>query len=703
MELFSALTSFSISLLLLLAAPHCMKRFWEIGPLHKYISVFFITFTGALFLTTLAFSVPVLNSAILLRTSQAMLGTGVATFFIISFIFPENRATFPVRDALLLMSPALIISTLALFTDFSISGASFEGHSLQIDIGDLYKYYNIIIFNYVVLGLLNLAMKYFRHTDPVIKRNIMTILLGALGALFLALLIPFALPKLFSGLSIDLLGPALGIICIIVSFSLALRLPIQFDTKNIISSSKTSSALAIVLFIPVYGLTALHELEIPGPAPSLAVAVVITAVFLLVYTIASSFREDTLPENACPVNELTRSANFDELYQKSNDYLTSILGYKKIFITRYNRDNNSLDAVREEGTEMLLLPSSESMPLAGWFSQKRQIIHSESLPNQIQTDCKLFEYIEEFIAKNHLSALIPVYFREDFAGLIGVSGKPYSEFRAGDLRDLDTFQHAYNIIFANFLRLEKIPIIHETTDAHDFVSGTLSHALPQSLPNMKNIKFGSFYLMHHDDEGNFFDFLRPGINSIGIVATDLTGHGIDRALYAVLLRASFQSCLPGAAETDATMQRVNSSFCTFKGESNILIPAWYSYYNTDTGQLSYTNAGFAPLQLYRAATNKFEILGTESVSLGSDKGYQYSRETTGLSSGDIGFLFSHDLIRIQNNQGEEFGIQRLRKAVQRRRESNPSEITEAVYNTLSAFAEQLPSNSDAYMILFKIE
>jgi sigma-B regulation protein RsbU (phosphoserine phosphatase) len=216
------------------------------------------------------------------------------------------------------------------------------------------------------------------------------------------------------------------------------------------------------------------------------------------------------------------------------------------------------------------------------------------------------------------------------------------------------------------------------------------------------IKFGAFVIPRYGEGIDYFDFIRPFNHGVGFIATDIAGLGISSALYSVVLRSAFQSCIEEAPSSYSVIQKLNATVHEYSEGRSELVTAYYAFYDLRSTRLIYTNAGFPPLEIFRIEKNDFDSLDTEGIPLGYDPKASYGMGRTNLLRGDIGVIYSKALITSKNQKGENFGLDSLRRIIKERRGDRPSEIAGTIKERFLSFLGLLSPESDIVVILFKI-
>ena len=236
----------------------------------------------------------------------------------------------------------------------------------------------------------------------------------------------------------------------------------------------------------------------------------------------------------------------------------------------------------------------------------------------------------------------------------------------------------------------------------DLSSEILSRAVPVNLPKLQGISFGAFYIPRDRDGIDYFDFIVPSHSGAGVIATDIYGGNIKNAIYSVILRSAFQSCIADANSTYSVMHKLNKALFAYTKGEDCVIKAYNYFFDISAMKIIYTNAGYQPLEIYRADRDYHESLDTEGVPLGTDLKANYKMGSAGLFPGDIGILYSRSLLDSKNASGEKFELTQLRKIIKEYRSKHPSEIAGVIKESFQSFMGSTSTDSNILVIIFKV-
>ena len=202
--------------------------------------------------------------------------------------------------------------------------------------------------------------------------------------------------------------------------------------------------------------------------------------------------------------------------------------------------------------------------------------------------------------------------------------------------------------------------------------------------------------------GDYYDFFPVSDDVIDIVIADVSGKGAAAALLmpslAVALRLHARE-LQRPAEVikglDETLRQITNS-ATF-------VTMFYARLNRASRVLQYANAGHNPPILLRAATCELEQLDEAGGPiLGILPDAQFSDASLILEQGDVLTLFTDGVTEQENEQGEEFSVDRLQEVVRREELEFAAAVVAQISEAVSAFAGEKEQADDLTLVVLKV-
>jgi sigma-B regulation protein RsbU (phosphoserine phosphatase) len=197
--------------------------------------------------------------------------------------------------------------------------------------------------------------------------------------------------------------------------------------------------------------------------------------------------------------------------------------------------------------------------------------------------------------------------------------------------------------------------------------------------------------------GDFFDYLDLANGVFGFALGDITGKGPSAALVTAVVQgivASHADTAVGPAALIALVNRVLLSRHVETRFATIFLGAL-----APDGRLIYCNAAQnPPLLLSGGRPERLEIGGT---LVGAFEDALYEQGERQLTPGDVIVLFSDGIIEALNAEGEEFGDERVRAAVEPRAALAPERILKALLDALEAFTRGVPQTDDLTAVVVR--
>ena len=149
---------------------------------------------------------------------------------------------------------------------------------------------------------------------------------------------------------------------------------------------------------------------------------------------------------------------------------------------------------------------------------------------------------------------------------------------------------AQSVVSRIFEREEQLIEVHKELEIAQRIQTAI---LPRELPSSTSLKMAARYLAMTAVAGDFYDFLLPGGNTVGILIADVSGHGVPAALIASMVKVAIAAQLPHADNPAQVLAEMNRVLCgKMQGQ---FVSAAYLFLDMENGLLRYAGAGHPPL------------------------------------------------------------------------------------------------------------
>lgn len=243
----------------------------------------------------------------------------------------------------------------------------------------------------------------------------------------------------------------------------------------------------------------------------------------------------------------------------------------------------------------------------------------------------------------------------------------------------------------------------------------MAHELQDSfLPRERNIKrpengfsIAANLVPAKHVAGDLFSYWKITDTVEAILIADVSGKGAPAAMVMLEAITLFRELANKTMSPDETVTRINAQF-TSAGTSgeHLFITLFFAYYDSETGNLQYVNAGHNPPFILRQGENLEEFPYAKDYLLGVIPDYMYTIEETTLLPGDTLFLYTDGVTDTVDPLGEQFGLERLKNILSQAGKADAETFLETILDTLDRYRGtekegRLPSADDATIIVLK--
>ncbi len=713
----SLVISLLASVLLLYMAAFVLKKNWK-AILNRYLFYFLITVFGIIFTMFLSYAFPgLLNLTYVNRFTQFFTVLFFSSVFLMSLVFPLPERK-PSPTVMVIVSiPALATGIIVLLTDLSITAARMDKGMIVRDFGSFYNIYAGMSLLYLLLATGNYIGKYVRFKADVYRLQIKYVFIGSCIAAIVAVVCALILPRFFNYSELYILGPSVSVIIGASSMFYSVVNHNLMDLSTIINKVPMMILYLVITFTPVYIILYYYEnqaLFLSRFQPYIIAGSIVFVFVLFSISLIPRFDrifkrkfyelEKTLDEF---VKDARKYISPEFVIQRTVDIIFETMQLKRVVFIVLNEKSRLYESAYyrtiESVGELDIEPMERSSSIIRWFVRNHDLLHRD----RIYVDDEAFNTIRDeltvYFESNRLIIILPIYHEKRLFGMLCFGEKVNTlSFTNDELTRLNKFHRECNEFISTAFFAQKAKQEQFIGRTNDLSSYILSRSVPGSLPNVRGIKFGAFMIPRYEGGVDYFDFIRPADIGIGVIATDISGVGVNSSLYSVLLRSAFQSSVSDAHSTFTVMQRLNRLIHMYTGGKGGLVTSYYFFYDIKNMRLMYTNAGFPALEVFRVERGDFDSLDTEGIPLGYDEAANYGIGRTNLFKDDIGILYSKSLLSSKNDDGQVFGLVRLRNIIRENRTRRPHEITEIFNRSYLKFIGTGKPESDVFVLVFKV-
>ena len=300
--------------------------------------------------------------------------------------------------------------------------------------------------------------------------------------------------------------------------------------------------------------------------------------------------------------------------------------------------------------------------------------------------------------------VLPLIAHEDQLGALFATRSVAEGFEDDDVNALATFagQAALALNNADLFaeRIERERLEGELAIARE----VQRRLLPQRLPQSAKVQLAAMSLPAQEVCGDYYDFVQINDTCFGVIVGDVSGKGTSAAFYMAELKGIFQSASRLTQSPAEFLTRANEALADSLGKT-AFITAVYGILDTEREHFTLARAGHCPVALARA-DGSVELLRVGGLGLGLDRGPLFAKalkeEQVALQPGDTFVLYSDGLVEARSRGGgEEYGYERLAKAIGRYYHLSPDDLREALIHDLRQFVGHEAWDDDLTLVVLK--
>ncbi|MFZ2636152.1 MAG: SpoIIE family protein phosphatase [Rectinemataceae bacterium] len=165
------------------------------------------------------------------------------------------------------------------------------------------------------------------------------------------------------------------------------------------------------------------------------------------------------------------------------------------------------------------------------------------------------------------------------------------------------------------------------------------------------------FLPSADLGGDLFDYWRLDDGRTALYLLDVSGHGVESALYSVTIGNTLRS--EGLRSVDfgdpaRALSGLNRRY-RMEERNNLLFTIWYGVWDPRSRVLTYSSAGSPPAVLMPSDGEPLELKTTGTVA-GADPDAEYVTRSISLAKGSRLYLFSDGIYEFHTKDGVIFGL-----------------------------------------------
>jgi hypothetical protein len=235
----------------------------------------------------------------------------------------------------------------------------------------------------------------------------------------------------------------------------------------------------------------------------------------------------------------------------------------------------------------------------------------------------------------------------------------------------------------------------------------IAKKVQQNLLPLQNIDNQFFKIIHFSESadevgGDYFDYLQISDKKWAIVIGDVSGKGTSAAFQMAVLKGIFNSLVHTHIATDEFVFYANKALSQSLDKSSFATLT-ILYLDFENMQMESSRAGHCPTLVYNIGEQSCTYFIQKGLGLGISRNESYrshiGKENLSLAKGDMMMLFTDGIAEAVNENGEEFGYERIADFLKVNHQLPLNSFKNAFIEYLHSFCGST-SLSDDHTVLF---
>ncbi len=288
-------------------------------------------------------------------------------------------------------------------------------------------------------------------------------------------------------------------------------------------------------------------------------------------------------------------------------------------------------------------------------------------------------------------------------GNLNVATDEWQLFNASDLQLLSAFGVQIAVM------LDRTRLYEETNAQRQRMQSELKMAralqinlLPSRLPEIPGFNLAASWHSAREVAGDFYDvFPLPG-GRWGVLVGDVCDKGVPAAMYMVLARSLIRSGAQLTPSPAKLLAQVNRALIE-QSPNDMFVAIFYGVIDPAKHSLTYCLAGHNPPFLGRAMQDRVERLPKGGPVIGVLPKVRLSNAAVTFAPGDVLVAYTDGLTEAFNNQGEQFGEQRLEEVLREHKKKSARKVLDSIQHRLHTFIDGASPSDDITLLVMKCD
>jgi sigma-B regulation protein RsbU (phosphoserine phosphatase) len=201
--------------------------------------------------------------------------------------------------------------------------------------------------------------------------------------------------------------------------------------------------------------------------------------------------------------------------------------------------------------------------------------------------------------------------------------------------------------------------------------------------------------------GDYCDAISIEDDKIVLAVGDVSGHNVAAGVLMSMLKIAFRSELHYMKDPLQLISSLNKTL--FENiQKNMFISFVFIVIDSRNKKLELINCGHPPILHYKSTEKTILDYRTGDLALGVSLEKKFNKMQVTYTEEDIFLLFSDGLLETVNNEGEELGLETVKKLLLDNKSLSSQEIYNIIVSTAKNFRGKIPQRDDLSLMVVKM-
>jgi sigma-B regulation protein RsbU (phosphoserine phosphatase) len=205
-----------------------------------------------------------------------------------------------------------------------------------------------------------------------------------------------------------------------------------------------------------------------------------------------------------------------------------------------------------------------------------------------------------------------------------------------------------------------------------------------AFPKRKEIDIYAELIPAREVGGDFYDFHFLDENHLCFVMADVSGKGVPAALMMAVTKTLLKSRASNDKSTASILTDVNNEIAK-DNDTYMFITVFMAILNTNTGELTYSNAGHNPSYVISKENKLIKLGDLHGPVIGAMEGMTYGETRLFIKKNDIIFSYTDGVTESHNINAELYSDPRLEELLENGNYDSSKTLTKLVIQSVKEF------------------